>query len=358
MSPSSNSKAGAKKQPQRALQPKHTASSPPPRPFAPAPATLAPFLAILDKSKVYITHIDTQPRGFKTQVFAVPVLLNLAITALLAWRAYYAIPTYYLYILTILGNQTTQTVDADALTSMQLLGVILRRTAMIAFDYVLATIILPWPFGFFLDFPGNPVTWRWQVGFKDAEIVVRESRGWGADDLVTGNRKGADSPFWANRIAPAVEMQYIRGKTGYVMMGKDWDLDFERMIWAEEFVKNDGLGLGVFRTKVLVYMDGPGWLSWTADWEDDDSDDSNELEARTKIQQFHERLTRVGKESLFFRWIELIQYQTNSQGGISRESLLGQAREMFGEQGIDFDAFANSLGGVEALPGISEARKA
>ncbi|KAB8339081.1 hypothetical protein FH972_022017 [Carpinus fangiana] len=261
---------------------------------------------------------------------------------------------YILYILTILGNQTDATVDTNALTTSQLVGVILRRTAVIAIDYVLATIILPWPFSFFLDFPGNPVTWRWRVGVKDAEIIIRESRNWGADDLVKGSKKGADSPFWANRIAPAVEMHYIKGKTGYVMMGKDWDLDFERMIWAEEFVKEKGLSIREFRTKVLVHMDGLGWLSWTADWEDDDN--VGEEEARKNIQAFHEKLTLLGKESLFFRWIELIQYETNSKAGMSKESMLKQAKDMFGEQGIDFEGFVESLGGIDTLPGMAEAK--
>lgn len=63
----------------------------------------------------------------------------------------------------------------------------------------------------------------------------------------------------SERIAPAVAERWIRGKTGYLMMDKSWDLDFGAMVAAHELVTGGTLTLEDFRTQVLVYREGEGW---------------------------------------------------------------------------------------------------
>jgi len=62
----------------------------------------------------------------------------------------------------------------------------------------------------------------------------------------------------------------------------------------------------------------------------------------------------MGKENLFFRWIELLQYESSQSGGFTKErqaSILAKARTLFEEQGIDLDDFLGAEGS-RALPGL------
>jgi len=66
----------------------------------------------------------------------------------------------------------------------------------------------------------------------------------------------------------------------------------------------------------------------------------------------------LGKENLFFRWIEIIQYESTQPGGLSgqrRNEVLAKAQDIFQAQGIDFGDFVTSIGGIEAFPGFGQA---
>lgn len=66
----------------------------------------------------------------------------------------------------------------------------------------------------------------------------------------------------------------------------------------------------------------------------------------------------MGKENLFFRWIELIQYESSQPGGFTLQrqvSAMDKAKKLFQEQGVDFEAFIRSIGGVESFPGFNQA---
>lgn len=222
------------------MQPATTTSSSAPPPFALIDDALKPLAVILDTSKVYIIHIDTHPWQFKRRIFAVPVLLNLFIAALIAWRWTAAIPAYTDLFWQMLGRSdkllptTTMTWLASTLSA-------LRRVVVLALDYLLVSYIAPWPVTFFFERPANPVSWRWHVGFEDKEVVVRVSRGWGTADLGNGSRRGGENPFFRARVLPAVEAGYLREKTGYVMMGKDFDLDFDKMVKVTQMVEAEEL---------------------------------------------------------------------------------------------------------------------
>ena len=166
-----------------------------PDPFSIAPAKLSAFVQGLNPAHVYIVHIDRVPWQFKRQIFMVPVILNIVIAALLSWRLYAAVPTYLDLIFLTLGFRTPAKVDHEAHTRGELIWITLRRAAMIALDYALLKIILPWPLTFFFESPGNPVSWRRSVGFQDKEIIVRISRGWNAEDITNAEKKGLEIPF-------------------------------------------------------------------------------------------------------------------------------------------------------------------
>ena len=150
------------------------------------------------------------------------------------------------------------------------------------FDYFLATIILPWPVDFFFGRKRgdrtSPVEWRWRCGFRDREVVVRRSRKW--DEALKGKdwtRSGEvverdEEGVVRERIAPAVEGRWIREKTGYLMMDRNWDLDFGGMVRAWEMLEKGDVGMEEFRNMVLVWRGGENggegeWVVWRVESE-------------------------------------------------------------------------------------------
>jgi hypothetical protein len=336
---------------------------PSPPPFEPAPTNLEPFLTTLSKSSVYITHIDRHTPGFKRQIFAVPVLLNLTFLILLTWRAYAIVPFYFRMLVSTLGyEQNDTTIHANAMSSSRMAWLIAQRAFTFLIDYVLVTIIWKWPISFFFEGPHNPVSWRWKIGFRKEEILVRISRTWDGADLVSGNKKGGESPFFRTRILPALDAELML-KTGYVMMNADWDLDFGVMVEAAKLVDKKTLDLEDLDRRVLVWQplgttDGQ-WLMWdeknygkekTAEIaRPTEPEPAGTAEGRQKIMQIQDRLRSMGKEALFYKWVELIQYESTRPGGFSKERQAeagAKVQALFEEHGVDFEEFEKSVGGI------------
>lgn len=330
-----------------------------PSPFSPAPSSLLPLLSAFDKSTVYITHIDHHPGWFKKRVFYVPVGLNLAIAIVLLWRAYVAIPWYWLLIMSFLGNENETTIRFATSTWGQIITGVLWRSSLFMFDFLLFRVVGPWPWSFFFESPGNPVSWRWKVGFRDEEIYVRQSRGWGSKDLLgeaegSTGKAGEESPFFKTRVLPAVDRTRLREKTGYMLMDKDYDLDFAGMTKATELLDKKEIEVDALRKSVFVWVgseEAGQWVVWDC-WR---LDEGGETEARQKIVLFKDRLTAMGKENLFFKWVELVQYESNAPGGFTQErqiSTAEKAKKLFEEQGVDFDTFIKDIGGLDGMPGM------
>jgi hypothetical protein len=332
-----------------------------PEPFTTVPANLEPFTSTLSKASVYITHIDKHPYFFKRRVFAVPVLLNFAILVLLSWRAFVIIPYYFSMVVSTLGYQHNETtINANELSKRALASVIARRAFSFLIDYVLVTIIWKWPVTFFLEFPHNPVSWRWNIGFRDQEVVVRMSRNWSGEDLVTGTKRGGESPFFKTRILTALDGEFML-KTGYVMMNASWDLDFGSMVMATELVDKKTLTLNNLDRKVFVWQpsgtsDGQ-WIMWDEKnygkqifSELTEMDPAEQSEGRQKILQIQDKMREMGKEDLFYRWVELIQYESTRPGGFTKERQMEagmKVQALFQEHDVDFEEFEKSVGGMQ-----------
>ena len=66
----------------------------------------------------------------------------------------------------------------------------------------------------------------------------------------------------------------------------------------------------------------------------------------------------MGKESLFFRWIELIQYESSQPGGFipqRQADAVSKAKQLFENAGVDFEEFMHSIGGLDGVPGLAPA---
>jgi hypothetical protein len=340
-------------------------SSTTPAPYQPPPIALKPFLFFLKKEHIYITHIDTHLAQFKMRIFLVPLAMNLALILALVYRGLYIGPYYFALAMTALGYPTPYAIDPYATGWGALLDETVRRTLVLLFDFMLITFVVPWPYDFFLGSPASPVWWRICVGFQPEEIVVRRSRrSWDtklpATWLEENDVQGAS--VYRERIMPAIDREWVRAKTSYLMMDKNWDLDFGCMINAHELVDQDKCSLDDFKKQVLVYSEQHGgWMVWPV-WKLDEKpmgNPSQDTEAgRQKIVLFREKLTAMGKEDLFFRWIELIQFEASQPGGFTEKRqahAMQEARKLFEEQGVDFDAFWKDVGGMEGMPGMQKA---
>lgn len=97
-------------------------------------------------------------------------------------------------------------------------------------------------------------------------------------------------------------------KTGYLMLNREWDLDWRTIVQATKLVDTKQMDLEDFRTTIFVYHPEFDWMTIETAAA---GGSVQEEEGRRKIVAFKEELTALGKENLFFRWIELVQYESS-----------------------------------------------
>lgn len=317
-----------------------SSTSPMDPPFKPAPAELSAFLdTLISKSHIYLLHLDTHPRVFKRRIFVVPLLLNIFILVVLVFRLQRALPAYFFLLLSILGYESPANIDKEHTNQMALLGIGGERTLMFAGDFLLFRLVGMWPWEFFLGKGGeaSPVGWRRWCGFRDVEVVVRRSRRWDVPLFVKegsgdGNmrgevekrdwvkeewlQEGRQGKLFSERVLPAVDKGWVKNKTSYQMLDQNWDLYFSGMIEAQALIDQGKNKTGDFRTSVLVHTEKWGWLVWEV-WRE--QEEGAEDEGTIKLRLIKDSLTVMGKENLFFRWIEIVQSETSQTGPFTAE---------------------------------------
>ena len=285
----------------------------------------------------------------------VPVLMNILIVGGIVWRMRTIGPYYMKICASLMGKYNETTIDTHNIPFEDAAWEVLRRTGIFMVDLLIYVFIWPWPRDFFAGRRiGNPMAWRIAVGFRDQEIIIRRSRRW---DLMLGNvldEESAGSRVLFETIRKAVDPIWMNEKTGYLMLNKEWDLDWKAMIQATQLVEKKKMSIDDFKTTILVYNKEFGWMAIeTASA----GGSAKEEEGRRKIVAFKDELTALGKENLFFRWIELVQFESSQPGGFGPDRQLktmAKARKMFEEQGVDFDEFWAKIGGMEGMPGMDE----
>ncbi|QKX56811.1 uncharacterized protein TRUGW13939_03918 [Talaromyces rugulosus] len=319
-------------------------------PFVKAPSSLDPFLQELSPKDIYLVHIDKEEPEFKRQLFVVPILLNTAIVLFIAYRIYNGIYVYPDILATALGLSPGPAVDLSSKTWLQTAFVIARRTITFSIDYFLVTLFLFWP----IRFVQGPLYWRRKIGFREREIVVRKSRTAWTSTLPRNRWIYDDEKTVRERVVPAVTPQRL-AKSGYLLIDADWDLEYDAMVRAHTLVdltsKGQGIQLDEFRTAVLVNTDDEGWLIWRVA----DEAVKGREEQRDKLFAFREKLVAMDKEDLFFRWVELVQYESTRPGGFTPErqrDTMRQAKEIFEAEGVDFSRFWDDVGGMEGDLGL------
>ncbi len=354
MPPKGKSKARAFKSTSHTPKVSPSTSLEPPTPFKRAPATLEPLLSKLQKAHVYITHIDTKPKDFKQKIFLVPVLMNVVIIGLIIWRIKSIGPFYLKICFSLMGKYNETTIDTAHISFNESLWELLRRTMTFMGDLLIYVFIWPWPRDFFAGRTiGNPIAWRLAVGFRPQEIIVRRSRKW---DRAIGNatEEGSGQDELFEIVRRAVDPIWMAEKTGYLMLNKEWDLDWKSMIIATKMVDKKTLSVQDFKTTILVHNKEFGWMVIETAAA---GGSAAEEEGRRKIVAFKDELTSLGRENLFFKWIELVQYESSRPGGFTPErqvDTMAKAKDMFEAQGVDFDKFWAKVGGMEGMPGMDQ----
>ncbi|PYI10132.1 hypothetical protein BO78DRAFT_335749 [Aspergillus sclerotiicarbonarius CBS 121057] len=329
-------------------------------PFIRAPEALKPLLEPLSPHEVYLIHIDASPVEVKKQSFIVPCVINAIIVALLAFRVYMVRNIYPAMIATMVGINNSMTVDTSIMSWGEIADVSLRRVGTVLLDYFLVTVLLSWPIRFLF----GAVRWRRNVGFRGYEIIVRKSQ----PDMTKGLKRDRwirEDEETRDKIVAAVTPERIM-KTGYLLVDADFDLDYDAMIKAHEMVDNPQkdakVSLDAFRTAVLVNTDAHGWLIWRVGDENEKTspspspspsdipEDPVRSSQRDQILMFKDKLTAMGKEDLFFRWVELVQYESTQPGGFTPErqqSAMLQVKQLFEENDVDFSQFWEDVGGLD-----------
>ncbi|KAH6615708.1 hypothetical protein B0J18DRAFT_288322 [Chaetomium sp. MPI-SDFR-AT-0129] len=347
-------------------KPKPTAPTGPPHPFKPAPTSLEPLYTTLPPGHVYIAHTDPRAAAFKRKLFLVPVALNLAVIALFFLRIWYIAPYYVaLFVSGALGHTNETTLNVAALSWGALAQAIVRRAATFLLDFVLGVFVWPWPYEFFVGTTGrgSPIAWRWAVGFREKEVYVRRSReSWDAvlreegvdlfDVDSAEAREGRDAVL--GRVRAATSPMFMQQKTGYLTMDGQWDLDWRGMVDATRLVDKKEVALDALKLVVLLHHGKFGWV--TVDL--GQAETAEQDERRRQVILFREALASLGKEDLFFRWVEMIQFETTQPGGFTKERQIMAAqkiRDLFQANGVDFDGLWKETVGTEGLAGMPAA---
>ncbi|QPG93792.1 hypothetical protein C2857_002481 [Epichloe festucae Fl1] len=307
-----------------------------PSPFKQAPEVLKPFIDGLSEKHVYITHIDSKEAFFKRKVFLVPVAMNVAVSLLFVWRMYSILPWYWKIVQSGLGSQNEATFPVHDSTWREFAREVLKRGITMFIDFLLFVFVWPWPVEFAAgQAHGNPMFWRRKVGFRDKEIYVRRSRDW---DRVLGDFfKDADSrkilfAYINAATSPLLQEQ----KTGYLLMNGQWDLDWASMVHAHELVDQKVAGLEAFTSVVLVFHKDFGWMCYDLKTSIAAEGDGK----RRQVFAFRTALAAMGKEDLFYRWVEMVQFDATQPGGFGpeqQEVTAKKIRGMFEEAGSNFD---------------------
>ncbi|KAL8834163.1 MAG: hypothetical protein Q9176_007641 [Flavoplaca citrina] len=368
-------------------QPTHTPSKPnsnsqnnnPPSTLftSPSPA-LSTLLTTFPSNKIYILSIDTTSPSHRRRTFFLILLFNTLLAALLAYRLWYATPTYLSLFFSILGYKTPTSIASPPTQWTQNARLLAQRMGMFFFDgVVLGRYVSEWPISFFLG-PQDDTTgclgWRYRLGFTwpEREVVVRRSRAWATDISAISSRllspntnnpnqktnQGADATEKATEIIRAATTPTrIQSKPGLLLIDKDWELYYTGMVDAHALLSDPTSGL----TWQELMKNGPivcifdatlsSWKIWRP-WSDEQKPPQND---GGKLRLFKDLLTAMGREGLFFRWVEVVQHESSSAEAFTserREQVVKVSKELFEGEGVNWDEVVDGIGGLEGLFGM------
>lgn len=348
-------------------------------PFTTPSQNLQNLLSTFPPSHIYILHQDPTPPSHRRQIFLVPLLFNTLLLLLLTYRLTTALPTYLALFASILGYQSPSSINLPATPLPQIIQIIAQRMAMFTFDgLILARYVAEWPLLFFWgggssesnqDAGTGCMGCRLRIGFPPAgqEVIVRRSRRWASDivavrsTLLSGisNQEEKEKGKTLKIIKTATAKPRLRSKSGMSLIDSEWDLYYSGMVAAHALTSETSQWTELEKAGPVICVFDPSCEAWRVwrPWDDDDNDnDVNQEEGGgSKLRRFKDLLTAMGREGLFFRWVELMQYETHSEGAFTearREKAIAASRTLFAGVGVNWDEVIDGIGGLDGLPGM------
>jgi len=168
------------------------------------------------------------------------------------------------------------------------------------------------------------------------------------------------------RIDTCVRNRYFHGlrkatvaKTALSLLDKDWDLDYRAMLDATELVDDGKLRTQDLDRVVLVPWDRKWYL-----WYPDRSETANgavntQVQEDSELETFKQHLIDIKCEDIFYRWVEIVQYETSLPSGFTakrRKEAEEELRGMLKARHKDDQAFWEAIGGISGVPGLSGGR--
>jgi hypothetical protein len=343
-------------------QPARSASTSIPHPFklVAASSSLHPFVSTLPTDHIYAVHLDRNSTKIKKQAFAVPLILNGLIIAGLCYRIYCAAPIYLSLAITVFNYDTAYHVDPWMASKGDIFTAIIRRFFLMMTDYALFWLLGSWPREFLFGSVANrfvgPLGWRMNIWFDEEEVIVRRGRGWDRallQDVNESNRawRMDEELLLKYKIEPAMR-QATTSRTGLSLLDNNWDLDYHGMSDAHRLLNDGRAELDDLQDLVLVYYHNQ-WLVWHV--HEPQELDISDPQQEAKLHRFRDLLKELGREDVFFRWIEIVQYETSQPGGFTegkRGHAVRQLRDMLIDKGVDYPRFWQVIDGQRGLPGF------
>ena len=237
------------------------------------------------------------------------------------------------------------------------MGIVFDRTFLLFVDYVLLALVGSWPKEFFLGSregrrTGSAV-WRWRIGVREKEIVVRRGRRWDTKILVGSDKKERvwskeDELTMLKKVGDAMRKEYL-AKTGVLLLDKKWDLEYRGMIDAHRMVDSERLKMEDLDGCVFVWY-GEKWLWWRPN-----ERRKAEGERDEKTEKFRKALEQRKCGDVFYRWIEIVQFETNQKKGTEKERyerLLEEFKRLLNGKRVDVDKLLKEVGGEAGVPGL------
>lgn len=329
-----------------------------PTPWEAVSGGLEAFTSTLPSDHIYVVHVDKTPVAAKKQAFLVPIVLNTLIVLGMIARIYYAAPIYLSLIIDVFNIDTSYAIDPSIATKKDIVSTVFARTFLFASDYAIFWLIGSWPREFVAGSAINrfvgPLGWRMSVGLQKEEIIVRRGRKW--DISIAQPEKDwsvEDELTMKVKVEAAMSRSYT-SKTGLSLLDRDWDLDYKGMTDAHRFIEDGRAKIEELEDCALVsYQDQ--WLFWRVHEKVSEASGAGD----PKVQAFKQKLADHGCESVFYRYMELLQYETNQPVADLDEvrSRLEQElkRSMKAKKpDVDFDQFLKDIGGPESIPGFED----
>lgn len=330
-----------------------------PTPWKAATEGLQAYASTLPKDHVYLVHVDRTSISAKKEAFLVPIVLNVIIALGMIARIYYAAPIYLSLLITVFHYDTSYSVDPSIASSGDIITTVFNRTFLFATDYAIFWLIGSWPREFVAGSRINryvgPLGWKMAVGLEEEEVIVRRGRKWDVSILETVDQLGRDWSLDKElsikfKVDAAMNKSYI-SKTGFSLLDRHWDLDYCGCVDAHRFVEDGRVTLDELENCALVYYQNQ-WLFWRVH----EKLSEEEMAGDPKVQNFKQQCTELGLEDVFYRYMEVLQYETNQPGGFlpgAQARVMEELQRLVAEKGVDFHGkFYDAVGGHNGIPGF------